>query len=88
MYFKIPLHQLLDSKSFLWLHPESGDPETPPENRHLVEATSAEGGFGKIQAVGNAAGEILNQTKLEVNQWGTNGVVQFVICMPADYIYI
>lgn len=80
MYFKIPLHQLLASKSFLLLH--------PPENRHLVEATSTEGGFGKIQAVGNAAGEILNQTKWEVNQWGTNGVVQFVIRMPADYIYI
>ena len=69
MYFKIPLHQLLDSKEFLLLHPESQSLETlklwwnETLHRHLVEATSAEGGFGKIQAVGNAAGEILNQTK-------------------------
>lgn len=60
MYFIIPLHQLLASKSFLLLHPPAW---------HLVEATSTEGGFRKIQAVGNAAGEILNQTKSEVNQW-------------------
>jgi len=69
MYFKIPLHQLLDSKEFLLLHPESQSLETlklwwnETLHRHLVEATSAEGGFRKIQAVGNAAGEILHQTK-------------------------
>ena len=55
-------------------------------NRRLVKATSTEGGFRKIQAVGNAAWEILEWTN-SIKAWGADGF-SCNLCCVFQWLYI